>query len=215
MWIWLKKKTPVSSEGGKWKIGEDRAKKWKMTKKLNRNKPLLKFPGAPSAPSPFGIGVIKEGRGQRGYRRPVRSERTSYITFKFRTSLNIKRILSSFYSPLPLSKVFSPSNSKKINFNPFITENGEIRNYKKQRADIILYKAHWAKSISQAQHFLKNYLTSTPTYLNPGDEIKINPKLLTIIYKNKLLHLKKGNPIPNYLLVNTLKIKYLPLSMEI
>lgn len=154
-----------------------------MNKNLNRNKSVLR------------IKRIKS----------LQRERTSYITYKFRTSLNIKRILSSFYTPLPLSKIFL-KNSKSTTLN--LQKKLEIL---EKRADIILYRAHWAKSISQAQHFLKFYLTSVPTYLNPGDEIRVNPKLLSLIYKNKLLHLKKGNQIPNYLLVDTFKIKYIPL----
>ena len=88
----------------------------------------------------FQINPRLKGRGGR-------RGRTSYITFKFRTSLNIKRILSAFYAPLPLSKIFlsrpfiSPNRantgSKSITSNlQYKLENLE------KRADIILYRAH-------------------------------------------------------------------------
>mgnify|MGYP003565397446 FL=1 len=85
---------------------------------------------------------LSSGTGRGG-----RRGRTSYITFKFRTSLNIKRILSAFYAPLPLSKIFLSrpfiSTNRTNTGSKSITSNLQykLENLEK-RADIILYRAH-------------------------------------------------------------------------
>ena len=162
---------------------------------------------------------------RRQYIKFPRKMRGSYITYKYRTSLNIKRILSSFYSPLSLQKlIFNPRRLKgasrySLNYKNFKFISSHL-NYKlkflEHRTDVLLFRAHWVNSIRQGQYFLKQYFPDIPDRLQPGDIIKINEnhprreEILKIIFKNKIHHLKRGNVVPNYLFVKTNKIIFIP-----
>lgn len=116
--------------------------------------------------------------------------KNSYITYRFRITLNSSRILTSFYK----SRSF---RSSRFSLSPLLLE---------RRIDIILFRSHYVKNIKEGKIWYKKYFSSNALYLTPGDVLTPPSHLLPLILKNKLFHLKHGSPIPSYIISNFSKI---------
>ena len=108
----------------------------------------------------------------------LKKDRSMYRNYSFRRNLALNRANKSFYQSL--------------------SENS---------LEIILIRSHWAISIDQAKHFIKNkYIDFNHKNIQPGDIISAHPSILPIIFNNILLHKKSGSKIPSYIKRSSNKI---------
>ena len=116
----------------------------------------------------------------------------SYNSLNYKLNRKAKKIYNNFY------------NLKNSN---------KIRNIIKeeQRLAVILFRAHWAISIDQANYWIKHKFISINNhnnkyYVNPGDIITPKSSIIPTIIQNKLIHLERGTEKPNNIIEKEIKI---------
>ena len=103
-------------------------------------------------------------------------------------------------------KTFSVDKSRYINysFRKNLYNQRKIKLFYQKHSEnsleILLIRAHWAISIAEAKHFIKNdYLVFKNKNIQSGDIILAKDSLLPLIFKNILIHKKYGSKVPTYL----------------
>lgn len=109
---------------------------------------------------------------------PFKRDRSMYRTFSFKKKLALNRANKLFYN-----------------------------SFSENSLEIILIRSHWAISLDQAKHFIKNnYILFNNKNIQSGDTIFAHPKIIPIIFKNILIHKKLGSKVPSYIKRSSNKI---------
>ena len=116
----------------------------------------------------------------------------SYNSLNFKLNRKAKKIYNKFY------------NLKNSNNNRNIIK-------EEQRLAVILFRANWAISINEAEHWIKHKFISVnysknKKYIQPGDVIIPKSNIVPLIILNKLVHLERGAVKPSYIVEKELKL---------
>lgn len=116
----------------------------------------------------------------------------SYNSLNYKLNRKAKKIYNNFYNL---------KNSNKLR-NIILEE---------QRLAVILFRAHWAISIDQANYWIKhNFISMNNSnnkyYVNPGNIITPKSTIIPTIIKNKLVHLERGTEKPNNIIEKNWKL---------